>query len=126
LVDGRPEGDVATPTSTAFKQKDFLACFKQLMDYFAGFAMLQDGAKWHLEQTIRPTLPMLISTTTGLAILGFPLGIEVKGSEISDVVVGHHANVSPFASVAAVGATLGNIFFTQEADATIATLPCFE
>jgi hypothetical protein len=87
---------------------------------------LNDCSRWNLDDAIHPSFAILITTSTRFSVLGLPLRIEMKGSEVTDIDVGNNANISTRSTATTVRTSVRHVFLAEKANATVPAFPGFQ
>ena len=126
LVDRRLESGISATSPPTLKQSDFLIRHEKLAYDFIRIPCLNDCPRWNLDETIVTAFSILVATPTRFSVLGLPLRVKMKGSEVPDVYVGQNANVSTLSTVTAIRSAIGHVLLAKKAYTTMTTVTGFQ
>src|SRR5690606_977048 len=109
------EVQIAQPTLAARCQRDLLAVPVEVEQQFIRVGIVDAGAYGYLESDIGSGCAVLIGATPVFAVFGPVQSGIAKVDERIDVAVGNCINATATATVGAVGAALGSVFFAANA-----------
>jgi len=89
-------------------------------------SIIGHGARGHGYGQILPPFAGLILASSMATPLGFEVAALLKADEGIQVGIYHQIDIAPFATVAPVGPTEGDVFLAAEADATVASVASFD
>ena len=114
--------DVAPATLAALDDAHAFAIAIEVGDDLMGFLIAYYGADGHAQFQVHASLAVAVRAHAMFAMLGAENARVAILDECVEVTVSDHPDAATTAAVAAVGATLGNVFFASERDAAIAAI----
>ena len=121
LVGGRLEVKISQSTLSSFQQTVTLIVLEKLTDD-PTILVLHSRPNRNHERLIVPVLSILLTAFATLSVLRLPMRLETECPQVADIAICLQIEIPPFAAIASIGPTLGNIFSPMKTGTTVPTV----